>query len=535
MKSALLLLTLATPLALPLPVGAQPAPKPSNALNLELLATHTTGQFDESAAEIVAHDPVTQRLFIVNAQAATVDVLDISNPSKPVTLKPIDVSAYGAVANSVDVRGGVVAVAVENAEKTQPGQVAFFDADGALLSQVEVGALPDMLTFTPDGRKVLVANEGEPSDDYKADPEGSISVIDVSKGAADVTQKDVTTAGFKKFTKAGIDSEIRIFGLNATVAQDLEPEYIAVSSDSKTAWVSLQENNAFALLDIDASTVTDLVALGYKDHSLAGNALDPSNEDGGINLSKYSIWGMYQPDGIAAFRADGQTYLISANEGDGRDYDGYSEEASVGDEAYVLDAKVFPNAAELKDEAKLGALTVTTALGDTDSDGQFEKIYAFGGRSFSVWDSSGTLVFDSGDALERLTAAAYPEFFNANNDENGSETFDSRSDNKGPEPEGVVIGEIAGQTYAFIGLERIGGVVIFDVSDPTAPVFVDYTNNRDFSADIESEAAGDLGPEGLTFITAKDSPTGKPLLVVANEVSGSTSVYAVTSTATSTK
>lgn len=527
MKSVLLF-TLIAPVMLAQPVRAQP-PSPNGVLSLELLATYTTGQFDESAAEIVAHDPSAQRLFVVNAQAATVDVLDIRDPSKPVALEPIDVSAYGAVANSVDVHHGVVAIAVENASKTQPGQVAFFNTEGKLLSRVEVGALPDMLTFTPDGDKVLVANEGEPSDDYTNDPEGSVSVIDVSKGAANVTQDDVNTAGFGAFSRANIDPDIRIFGPNATVAQDLEPEYIAVAPDSRTAWVSLQENNAFALLDVNTGTVTDLVALGYKDHSSVGNALDPSDEDGGINLNSYPVWGMFQPDGIDAFSVGGQTYLISANEGDGRDYDGYSEEASVGDETYVLEKEAFPNAAELKKEAKLGALTVTTALGDTDGDGQYEKIYAFGGRSFSVWDAGGTLVFDSDDVLERATAAAYPEFFNANNDENGPDTFESRSDNKGPEPEGVVIGQVAGKTYAFISLERVGGVMTFDVSDPVAPLLVDYTNNRDFSADVESEAAGDLGPEGLIFITAEDGPTGKPLLVVANEVSGSTSIYAVTS------
>lgn len=506
---------------------AQQAPAPSGALNLELLATFATGQFDESAAEIVAHDPASQRLFIVNAQAATLDVLDIRKPDAPVPLKAIDVSVYGAVANSADVSAGVVAVAVENADKTQPGQVVFFTAEGELLAQVTVGALPDMLTFTPDGTKVLVANEGEPSDDYASDPQGSVSIIDVSDGAANVTQADVTTAGFSAFNDAELDAGIRIFGPGATVSQDLEPEYIAVSPDSQTAWVSLQENNAFAILDVEAAAVTELVALGYKDHSLARNALDPSSEDGSVHFATYPVRGMYQPDGIAAFAVDGATFVVSANEGDARAYEGYDEEASVGDDDYVLAPDVFADAETLTGEAQLGALTVTTASGDTDGDGEFEEVYAFGGRSFSIWDASGALVFDSADALERLTAEAYPEFFNANNDENGPDTFDNRSDNKGPEPEGVVVGKVGRRSYAFIGLERIGGVVTYDVTDPAAPVFVDYTNNRDFAADIEAKTAGDLGPEGLAFIAASDSPTGEPLLVVANEVSGSTSIYAI--------
>ena len=432
---------------------------------------------------------------------------------------------YGAAANSVDVYEGTVAVAVENEIVTDPGTVIFLTPEGELISQVTVGALPDMLTFTPDGSKVVVANEGEPSDDYSTDPEGSVSIIDMSGGVENLTQEDVTEVGFSSFNGADLDESIRIFGPGASVAQDLEPEYVAVGPDSTLAWVALQENNALARLDLEAASVTDLIGLGFKDHSVEANAFDPSDEDGGINIGTHPVFGMYQPDAIATFEVNGETYVVTANEGDGRDYDGYSEEARLGDEAYTLAVGAFPNADELKET--IGRLTVTTATGDTNGDGAFEEIYAFGGRSFSVWDASGQLVFDSGDALERITAEAYPDYFNANNDENGAETFESRSDSKGPEPEGIVTGRVGDSVYAFIGLERIGGVVIYDVSDPQSPQFVDYTNNRDFSADIESEEAGDLGPEGLLFISAEESPSETPLLVVGNEVSGSTSIYAV--------
>lgn len=510
-------------------VLAQPAP--TGTLKLELLSTYRTSQFDESAAEIVAHDPLSQHLFIVNAQAATLDVLDILDPTEPVVRDPIRLGGEGEVANSVDVFGGVVAVALEAADKTQPGQVVFLDATGRELSRVEVGALPDMLTFTPDGTKVVVANEGEPAEDYATDPEGSVSIIDVSGGAAEVTQADVTTADFRAFEGGMLDPAVRIFGPGASVAQDLEPEYVAVSADSATAWVSLQENNALAVVDLASGTVRDVIPLGLKDHSLPENALDASNEDGGINFATYPVLGMYQPDAVAAFTAGGETYLVSANEGDGRAWEGFDEEASVGDDDYVLDPAAFPDAAALKDEARLGALTVTRAGGDPDGDGDYDEIHAFGGRSVAVWDARGELIFDSGSTLERLTAARYPEFFNATNDENGPETFDDRSDNKGPEPEGVVVGRVGGRTYAFVGLERIGGVVTFDLSNPAAPALVDYINPRDFTAAADSPAAGDLGPEGLLFIPATDSPTGNPLLVVANEVSGSTSIFSVQETA----
>ena len=508
---------------------AQPAlaqPTPTGALTLELLSSYRTGQFDESAAEIVAHDPRSQRLFIVNAQRGALDVLDILDPSAPVARDPITLGGEGEAANSVAVHGGVVAVALEAADKTQPGQVVFLDASGRELSRVTVGALPDMLIFTPDGLRVVVANEGEPAEDYSVDPEGSVSVIDVSSGVAEVTQADVTTAGFGAFADR-LDPAVRVFGPGSSPAQDLEPEYVAVSPDSQTAWVSLQENNALAIVDVASGTVRDVVPLGFKDYSLPENALDPSNEDGGVNLASYPVLGMYQPDAVAAFSAGGETYLFSANEGDSRTWAGFDEERSVGDEEYVLDPAAFPDAAALKDEARLGALSVTGATGDPDGDGDFDQIYAFGGRSVSVRDAAGGLVYDSGSLLERLTADRYPEFFNATNDENGPETFDDRSDNKGPEPEGVAVGRAFGRTYAFVGLERIGGVVTFDVSNPRAPVLVDYTNPRDFTAAADSAQAGDLGPEGLAFISAIDSPTGDPLLVVANEISGSTSIFRV--------
>jgi hypothetical protein len=216
-------------------------------------------------------------------------------------------------------------------------------------------------------------------------------------------------------------------------------------------------------------------------------------------------------------------YLVTANEGDTRDYDGYSEETEVAETE--LDSTAFPNADELKEESNIGGLENVSSSGDTDGDGDFDVIYIPGGRSFSIWDAQGELVFDSGDQLEQITAQRYPENFNASGDDNA---IDDRSDNKGPEPEGVTLGEIDGRTVAFIGLERIGGIIIYDVTDPTAPVFVDYVNNRDFSADPTTPEAGDISPEGVHFVTAEDSPTGNPLVITASELSGTTTIWEIT-------
>lgn len=501
----------------------------AQALQLTPLGTYQTGVFDEGAAEIVAHDPRTQRLFVVNGADATIDVIDINNPTNPTLLFSIDVSTYGNIANSVAVHPTLpyVIAAVENDDTQAPGHAVFFDLDGHFLGQVTVGALPDMITVSPNGMFVLVANEGEPNDDYTVDPEGTVSIIDLKRSPARLTDTDVRTVDFRDFNAAALDPSIRVFGPDATVAQDFEPEYIAVSNDSRTAWVTLQENNALAVIDLIEGRVEALVGLGFKDHAAAGNGLDASNEDGGINIANWPVKGMYQPDAIAAFHTLTGDYLITANEGDARDYDGFSGEERIGD--LPLDPGAFPDAATLQLDENLGRLNSTLMNGDTDGDGDYDEVYAYGARSFSIWSPDGALVYDNGDDLEQRLATRLPDAFNSTNNENDS--FDNRSDDKGPEPEGVVVGTVGGRTYAFIGLERIGGVMVYDVTNPTAPSFVAYVNTRDFGGDPEASLAGDLAPEGLVFINPWKSPTGTPLLVVAYEVSGSTTIFEIETTA----
>jgi hypothetical protein len=926
-------------------------------IEINAIGSVAAGDYEASAAEIAAHDPDTQRVFVVNAQLAQIDVVSIADPAHPRIIDTLDVKPFGKVANSVAVSKGLIAVAVESAVKTAPGKVVFFDNSLNLITSVDVGALPDMLTFTPNGRYLLVANEGEPSDDYLQDPEGSVSVIEIKRRGKNGITPVVRTAGFGAFTTSNLPAGVRIFGPNATVPQDMEPEYIAISKDSKTAWVTCQENNAIAVVDIASAAVTKLIPLGTKDHAaiateislhtfdpaslpsigntlagqpiplggfsglhfegtdpatgrlkflthtdrgpnaeptgilrpfllpnfapelvrfeldpasgalsltqrialqrspgvpltglpnlstgpsastphndevpvdllgnvltldplggdlegvvtdaagnfwmvdeyrpaiyqfdpngvlierfvpqgagaaagqapgsfgsevlpsviaqrrqnrgfeaialdqgkiyafvqspvrnpatlsngtlngmrnvrvvefdlatrtttrqflyvmdnpdlggigntradkigdavsfgngeflvverdddkisvdaadkiekkvyrfnLAGasditsltglyggktidqlspaelatagirpiakvlhtdlaaagydqvekvegltlidehtlavindndfgvaditvsqdgsfvrnstpdpiqlgligvglNGIDASDRDSKINIRQWPVKGLFMPDAIASFRVDDQDYLITANEGDAREYIyedpvtgddvvAFAEVVRVGSSAVQLDPARFPFAATLKNTANLGRLNITNTLGRNPSTGLYEELYAFGTRSFTVWNSSGEPLFDSGEELERVTAAAYPANFNASNTSNA---FDSRSDDKGPEPEGVVTGKIDGRTYAFIGLERIGGVVVYDVSVPAAPRFVQYLNNRDFSQAPESPLAGDLGPEGLLFIAAHESPNKKPLLVIANEVSGTTTVYEIT-------
>lgn len=904
-------------------------------ITLTPVGTYETGIFDEGASEIVDYDPVTQRIFVVNADAGVIDVLDASDPTNPTKIAAVE--QPGSV-NSVAVKNGIVATAVENEDVTLPGSIVFHDTDGNVLSTVTAGVLPDNIVFSPDGLKVLTANEGQPNDDYTVDPEGSVTIVDLGDGSIasvsalnndNVTQ--VTFEGFNDKLYSLLNKGVRIFGPGATVAQDLEPEYIAMSADSAYAFVSLQENNAIAVIDCAAGEAIDILPLGYKDHSsgqphldqytftvpnlpvlgtstaddftpilLGGfsglwyaadesddetkvfytvpdrgpngdafsvdgvtnrqfllpdyqaqivriyldvatgeltvdeqilltredgettvpitgipnipgfdekpidgksndiaydpyggdmegivkhpngtfytvdeyrpaiyhffadgtlnaryvpegtsllgdtaqpegyygmetlpaeyanrranrgfeavaldpdknvvyafiqtpmynpdnstrnasdvirilgvdadtgvpveeyiyllernadsgfgfartdkigdavyagggkfyvlerdssnpsqpkighkyifeidityatnlqgegvptpvegmtweqhsaddlaaqevvpvwkekvlnlptigylpsdkpegialledgslavsndndftqagfpdltlgiiqfsdnNAMDASNRDDAINITNWPTLGMYMPDTIVAYDYDGITYIVTANEGDSRDYDGYSEEERVAD--LTLDETVFPNAEWLQADENLGRIKTTSANGDIDGDGDFDRIFTYGARSFSIWDQYGNLVFDSGDDLEQITALYDPENFNSTNDENDS--FDNRSDDKGPEPEGLAIGSFGGNTYLFLGLERVGGIVVYDITHPQHPAFMFFINNRDFDGVAEEFTAGDLGPEGLKFLPAEGTSTRTPWLLVGNEVSGTTTIY----------
>lgn len=901
----------------------------------------TTEEDAEGAAEISAFDPESNRLFVVNAVENAIDILDLEDLSNPTLVSSIDLSPVGAGGNSVAVRDGIVAVAVASDPEQDPGVVAFYDTEGTLLNQVEVGSLPDMLTFTPDGTKIVVANEGEPNEDEPAiNPRGTVSIIDVTEGVENAT---VSTAGFG--TLNGQEEALRSRGVRIfpgrSFAADVEPEYITVSEDSTTAYVTLQENNAVAVVNLETSQVRQIQPLGTKNYQpgtpelttytwdlseevlgttpagqeinlggmsglyyrgtteegllqfiatpdrgpngeptdvdddgdnerpfplpdyqprlvnftldresgeiaitdqislfredgetpitglpnlqageagsaytdevsvdLEGNVLendpfgadfesvvvagdgtywlsdeyrpgiyhfdaegnlidrfvpegtaaavdaeegtfgtetlpavyaqrranrgfegmaydeeqtrlfafiqspldnpdinstdaedseeisvdqssrdsqiirilrinadtgeptaeyiyylegsagvdkigdavhiegdrfyvierdsgtdadskkfiyeidlsnatnilgtelstatdaenalegmtaddlaemginavtktkilnlpsigyqagdkpeglaviddgslavindndfglldeeisvdgsvpfnpdpvptvlglidfepttlDASDEDGAINLQNYPIYGLFMPDAIASYQVLDETYYITANEGDAR-----NEDVRLAD--VTLDPDAFPNAEELQADDVLGRLNISSIDGDTDGDGDYDRIFTYGGRSFSIFDSTGNLVYDSGDDFATITSQFFPDLFNS---QGTTDSFDSRSDDKGSEPEGVVVGEIGGRNYAFIGLERIGGVMIYDVSDPSTPEFITYQNATD-----EAGNAIDIAPEGLTFIAAEDSPNDEPALVVTNEVSNTTTTFNV--------
>ena len=504
-------------------------PTTATSLDINFLTSYLVDA--TGSAEIVAHDPISQRLFVMNSTASRIEILDFSNPTSISSIQSIDLSSYGIGGTSISFKNGIVAATIESANFAN-GKVIFMDTDGNIGSIVEVGVLPDMITFTPDGTKALTANEGQPNNDYTIDPEGSISIIDVTNGYNGVIQSDVVTLNFNAFDSQLASlrtNNVRIYGVNATVSKDIEPEYITVAADGLTAWITLQENNALATIDLVNNQITNITPLGLKDHMISGNELDSSDQFGEIFMSSWPVKGMYMPDAIANYTVNGTTYLVTANEGDARDYNGLSEETRISSGSYVLDATAFPNASFLKNSKNLGRLTVTNATGDTDNDGDFDEIHVFGTRSFSIWNATtGQLVYDSGSDFERITAAdpVFGALFNVSNDNNN---LKNRSDNKGPEPEGITVAEINGATYAFITLERTGGLMTYDITNPMMPIFISYKNSRNTST-----IGGDLGPEGIIYITPENSPINKGLIIMANEVSATLSMYEITNDVLST-
>jgi len=519
-------------------------------------------------AEIVAFHPASKSAFVTvdtTAEKSSFRRVDLSslgtaalqNPTAASNLPAgvtVSVAAHvndsqftaGGV-QSLDVSGNLLAIAVQAANKTDNGVIAFYSLDtsgnATFVKKVTVGSLPDGVAFSPDGKSLVVANEGELSATFKTDgidPEGSISIISVSNG---VPADTATALDFKAFNVGGarageLPSGVRLGRAGATVAQDLEPEYVTVSADSKTAYVSLQENNAIAVVDLDAKRITKIFALGFKDHGLARNRIAASDRyaNGSSSASAHTViptlkrypglYGVYMPDGVAAYTVGGKTYVLTANEGDDRDdFLATAETARVS--SLTLDATAFPDGAALKNNAELGRLTAMAKhaagnFGDTDADGDYDRLYVLGGRSFSVFDpEAGTLVYDSGDDLERIA-------YNAIDDEPNEATklkliqasqVLGRLDNKGPEPESVVIGQVGSATYAFVGLERTSAIVVYDITDPAAPRFVQIVRN---TTDLDN---GDISPEGMKFVPAAQSPTGKALLLVGYEISGSMAVF----------
>lgn len=502
------------------------------------VAAEFEGDGGEAASEVVAHED--GKLFVTNGELGRIDIFQIpaGGAAAQNQLGSIDLTAlpgFGGL-QSVAVAKGVIAAAIarepleqevfgEATNFSQPGFVALFDAsNNQLLATVDVGNLPDQLTFTPDGKTLLVAGEGEKNADSDNDdnPLGTINLIDVS----DPTQPVAEILDFSQFN--GLEDAARDAGIRiqkgVSFAEDVEPEYIAVSPDGLYAFASLQENNAIAKIDLAKGEIVQIFGLGTVDFG-SESALDPL-DDGIIDIKTFdNLVGFRMPDALAAFEAKGETYIATANEGDSRGDD----EARVADlvEDGRLDAALEADLLakgliDSDDDSDVGLerLEVSSLDGDTDGDGDIDVLHSFSSRSFSIFDAHGKLIFDSGDDFERILAEVAPHRFNDDDGDSG----ENRSDAKGPEPEAITTGEIDGQIYAFIGLERDSGIMIYDITKPADAHFVNYIPGRFVDFTDENDVAAH-SPEVITFIPASESQNGKPQIAVAYEVSGTTLVY----------
>ncbi|EOR22303.1 Ig domain-containing protein [Niallia nealsonii AAU1] len=504
----------------------------SDTIDVKKIASYSTGLTDKDGgvAEIVKYNPDNQKFYVINGKLQTIDIVDLSslktNTHQDLSKeKSINIAEllnsnsfqYGDLTSiDINTENQIIAAAVQDADYTKNGRIVILDYDGNILHTFEAGVQPDNVIISKDGNHILSANEAEPRMGLEngADPEGSVTIVNYET-------KQAKTVLFDNTSVIDSDVHIRNNGSLADAVHDLEPEYISLTEDGKTAFVSLQENNAIAKINVETGKVISVKSLGFKDHSLPGNGLDAARNDK-IEIESLPILGVYMPDSIDVIEKDGMTYLLTANEGDATEWE---EFVNVKDfkkikDSIQLDPSLFKGFTQQEAEA---AFERMKSSGDYDklevlTDRGNDAIYTLGGRSFSIWNADTMeLVFDSGSEFEEITAERYPDYFNWSNDD---DVFEKRSAKKGPEPEDVKVGMIGNELYAFIGLERISGVMTYNITNPSNATFANYTNTRDFSQTI----SGDVAPEGLAFIQAENSPTNKPLLLVGNEVSGTVAV-----------
>lgn len=535
-KAAAALLCVALAVSAAVPAGAE------ESAVFTKLASYSVGaqNADGGVAEIVEYNPDNGKMYVVSGATRSLRIVDLAGVQAGSTADlgagtDINIGDIAQQAEPGFVFGDFTSVAVSTQKKgivcavqaagtADPGMLLVLDYDGGYLAHYMVGVQPDMVALTPDGLTALTADEGEPRDGYGpgvTDPKGSVSIVRLDTGA-------VTTADFTAFdgaqARAALVADNVLLKKDTNPSVDLEPEYIAVTPDGKTAYVSLQEANAIATVDIEAGSVTAINGLGFKDYSTGDNRIDlqrPDTDKTGwsdeANIIHYdNVYGVYMPDAVATVTAGGKTYLLTANEGDAREWgSGATEYTNLDDTRDMLPGTED----QQKLYKKVDILDVSKMDGFEIDDGS--AYYLLGGRSFSVWDTQDmSLVYDSGADFEQLTAEnpLTAAWFNCSNDDADKK---SRSSKKGPEPEGITTGTIGDRTFAFIGLERVSGVMLYDITDPSAPVYAGYINSRDYSQAI----AGDVSPEGLCFVPAEQSPTGGALLLCAHEVSGTVAVY----------
>lgn len=524
-----------------------PAKSNSGVFNITELSRIVSGD-GEGGAEIPTYHPASKRLFATNGARNTVDVYDLSNPEKPVRINRVDLKNFGSDVTSVAAGRDVVVAAVHKAETFSAngvpslpnGVLVVMDLDGKVISSPDLkGVLPDAVTFTPSGTQALVAIEGQPvcakddpattineSTDYlkAVDPLGGVSIVDLS----DPRNPDVSFVGFKGFTV----SELRAKGLALSsvvndASKDLEPEYI-VALDEMKAYVTIQEANGIGVLDLQSQAWID-VRRAFES-KLVGTPIDTSDRDSGRGPRSYAnVVGASQPDAIAGFKIGSGHYLVTANEGDAREYSCLNDDLRAS--SLKVDSRRFQDWKTWSANSELGRSKVNPNAGDRDGDGDIDTIHLRGARSMTIY-RNGAVLWDSGKLLEEIQTSA----FGVQNI-NGSHSLSTdkstvnylpqdRSDDKGSEPEGIAVGIVGDARVAVLGLERMSALVVFDISNLRAPSLIKWIQMMPVTSTPVSQATA-WSPEGVVFVPAEKSPNGKALFITSFELSGSLTIHQI--------
>ncbi|MBO8435358.1 MAG: choice-of-anchor I family protein [Spirochaetes bacterium] len=506
-------------------------------LDISMIAHYSANETntDGGVMEIVDYNPSNGFAYAVNGQKGVLTAISYSG-SAELSGRDIDVKAmvesddfaYGDMTSvAVSPDGSLLAVALQDEAYDKNGRIALFacNADGsiALKELFMAGIQPDMVTFSPDGKYILSADEGEPREGYESvDPAGSVTVVDIANSSE-------KTIGFESFDSTPLYDESIIMQKGTLPSRDFEPEYIAVSGNN--AYITLQEANAIAVLDLETMSFSGIYSAGFEDYAKVPVDIDKKDDAYAPKVYE-NLKGIRMPDGIAAFTVDGKTYLVTANEGDAREWGDYLNE----DERDFGDGDTSPTGRITAENSSLEGKVVFLASDDYNGLNE-DTDYLYGGRSLTIYEVTETglsEVFTSADDAERITFSYLPDYYNSSND---NAVLDDRSGKKGPEAEAVTTGVVDGRTYAFLALERTGGIMVYDVTEPSDSRYINYINTRDFETIIPGTevyedgeldkwvTGGDVAPEGLEFVPASDSPTGNALLIVAFEVSGTVAVY----------
>jgi hypothetical protein len=551
---------------------------PPSAVSLTFLSRYSTGQFGVNAVASVAYYGGNRTAFIANRHRNLVEVVSLTNPAAPTQLATIDASAAAAAALGRPM-GSVssvatyddpiatndrdrIAVTVYGQDMVANGAVVVYKAaDRSLVTVLQTGVGPKSAAFSQDGRFIVTADEGAPAPDYSVDPEASVSVVDLTPtpvAPATTAPPAITVLDFRAFNVTGItpipttsresevQADVRFTGrAGATRAIDFDPQSVSTAVNAR-AYVSLQENNALATVALSPARIESIVGLGSKDFNTATSTLDASDQDGGGALTARPVRGLRQPGVLVAYRNADEVLLLTANTGAPRQRPGFTDATRAA--TLNLDTTVFPTAATLQQDANIGRLVVSTLDGNAAAtttpapgvpqDPDIETIFAFGARSFSIVRTTGFPIFDSGNDFERITLQRLTTNFNSAADANG--TGDTRSDDQGPAPKAVAIGQIDGSAFAFFGLSEVGGIMVYAMDTGLRSArFLEYKNDRNYTVGVSNAdgnadgapdsnpEAGDLGPTQMIFVPVSASPTADSLLIVGNAVSGTASIYAV--------